>query len=96
MAGPGRKRTPRATSAAEGEPIGAQAADTAPVVIPEAGAVAQNDEFTATVDARGIVSIKPNGWVGPAPLQVHGSKVPALRALLDELVSAPEAPESAD
>lgn len=82
-------------SADEQEPIG-EVADTAPVAIPEAGAVAQNEEFAAVVDQRGTVSVKPTGWVGPAPLQISAHKVPALISVLQELSASPEEPESDD
>lgn len=77
-------------SAAEAEPIGT---DTAPTNIPEAGATAINEEFTASVSPRGVVSIKQVGWVGEAQLVISAFKVPALIALLQELVSAPSEPE---
>lgn len=74
-------------SAGEDEPLGL---DTEPVRIPEPGGQAVNDEFVAIVNSRGLVSVKPVGWVGEPPLQVSAFKVPALIAVLQELSAASE------
>lgn len=80
-------------SVAEAEPIAEPSTDTAPVNIPEAGAIAINEEFSASVSPRGVVSIKQVGWVGDPQLVVSAFKIPALIAVLQELVSPPSAPE---
>lgn len=83
-------------AAAENEPVSPAPEDTntGPIAIPEPGASAVNEEFTAHVSPRGVVSIKPVDWVGPAPLDVSAYKIPALIDVLQQLGQSTDAPES--
>jgi hypothetical protein len=86
-------RTTKSTKAAdEKEPVNAaesknlgEPEPTPPTPNETAFEPIENEEFVITRSGRGIIEVKPVGWVGPPPLQFHESKLKAFKAAVAKL-----------